>query len=355
LVVSAVKVIGSKVAVVGGSIAGCAAAIALNRAGCDVQLFERSRSELEDRGSGIAIPIALRDELVAAGYMPSDYPGLQGGDRLWLLHDGSPMGRSIWHQPAAGFANNWGVLWQSLRAGVDDERCHEGVTVEALEEGSDGVVVRLDAGVTERFDILVGADGYRSSVRARLHPGSKPDYAGYILWRGNYPEIRVPDRTAIDRADEIGASLLTVCFNGGHGVFYMIPNFDHRTDPGHRRVNWAIYTAPPDGLDFSEPSSIPPGSVTAELYVHLDRVLSTSFSPAMEALVRLSPIEEVSLQPIYDERVDRYTGLRTLLIGDAGTVTRPHTGSGATKALQDALALDRLAHEHVDWETLLLA
>jgi 2-polyprenyl-6-methoxyphenol hydroxylase-like FAD-dependent oxidoreductase len=69
----------------------------------------------------------------------------------------------------------------------------------------------------------------------------------------------------------------------------------------------------------------------------------------------LSPIEEVSLQPIYDERVDRYTGLRTLLIGDAGSVTRPHTGSGATKALQDALALERLAHEHVDWETLLPA
>jgi 2-polyprenyl-6-methoxyphenol hydroxylase-like FAD-dependent oxidoreductase len=355
LVVSAVKVVGSKVAVVGGSIAGCAAAIALNRAGCDVQVFERSRSELEDRGSGIVIPIALRDELVAGGYMPPDYSGLQRtGGRLWLLHDGSDLGHIMWHQPAAGFVNNWGVLWQCVRAGVGEQRYHEGVAVEVLEEGTDGVVVRLGAGATERFDILVGADGYRSSLRARLQPGSKPDYAGYILWRGNYPESRVSDRTAIDRADEIGA-LLTVCFDGGHGVLYMIPNFDHRTDPGHRRVNWAIYTAQPDGLDFSEPSSIPPGSVTGELYAHLDRVLSTSFPPAMEALGRLSPIEEVSLQPIYDERVDHYTGVRALLIGDAGTVTRPHTGSGATKALQDALALERLAHEHVDWETLLPA
>jgi 2-polyprenyl-6-methoxyphenol hydroxylase-like FAD-dependent oxidoreductase len=260
----------------------------------------------------------------------------------------------MWHQPAAVFVNNWGVLWQSLRAGVDDQRYHDGVAVEVLEEGPDGAVVRLGAGATERFDILVGADGYRSSVRARLHPGSKPDYAGYILWRGNYPESRVIDRTAIDCADEIGA-LLTVCFNGGYGIFYMIPNFDHRTDPGHRRVNWAIYTAQPDGLDFSEPSSIPPGSVTRDLYANVDRVLSTSFPPAMEALVRLSPIEEVSLQPIYDEPVDRYTGLRTLLIGDAGAVTRPHTRSGATKALQDALALERLTHEHTDWETLLPA
>jgi 2-polyprenyl-6-methoxyphenol hydroxylase-like FAD-dependent oxidoreductase len=290
LVVSAVNVTGSKVAVVGGSIAGCAAAIALNRAGCEVQVFERSRSELEDRGSGIAIPIALRDELVAAGYMPPDYPGLQrSGGRLWLLHDGSALGRIMWHQPAAGFANNWGVLWKSVRAGVDDQRYHEGVTVEVLEEDSDGVVVRLGTGSTERFDILVGADGYRSSVRARLHPGSKPDYAGYILWRGNYPESRVSDRTAIDHADEISASLLTVCFDGGHGVFYMIPNFDHRTDPGHRRVNWAVYTAQPDGLDFSEPSSIPPGSVSGELYAHLDRVLSTSFPPTMGGARQVEP------------------------------------------------------------------
>lgn len=129
------KVTGSKIAVVGGSIAGCAAATALNRAGCDVQVFERSRGELEDRGSGIVIPIALRDELVALGYMPPDYPGVQGsGGRLWLLHDGSAMGRIMWHQPAAGFANNWGVLWQSLRARVDDQRYHEGAAVEVLEE-----------------------------------------------------------------------------------------------------------------------------------------------------------------------------------------------------------------------------
>ena len=44
-----------------------------------------------------------------------------------------------------------------------------------------------------------------------------------------------------------------------------------------------------------------------------------------------------------------------MLIGDAGTVSRPHTGSGATKALQDALALEQLAQEHSDWDDLLAA
>ena len=44
-----------------------------------------------------------------------------------------------------------------------------------------------------------------------------------------------------------------------------------------------------------------------------------------------------------------------MLIGDAGTVTRPHTGSGATKAMQDALTLERLGAEHGDWELVLAA
>ncbi len=46
---------------------------------------------------------------------------------------------------------------------------------------------------------------------------------------------------------------------------------------------------------------------------------------------------------------------RVMLIGDAGTVTRPHTGSGATKALQDALCLARLGQEHDEWPDLLAA
>jgi len=44
-----------------------------------------------------------------------------------------------------------------------------------------------------------------------------------------------------------------------------------------------------------------------------------------------------------------------MLIGDAGSVTRPHTGSGATKAIQDALCLARLGQEHEEWPDLLSA
>jgi 2-polyprenyl-6-methoxyphenol hydroxylase-like FAD-dependent oxidoreductase len=102
-------------------------------------------------------------------------------------------------------------------------------------------------------------------------------------------------------------------------------------------VNWGIYTPQPPSLHLSEPTSISPGEVTSELYAHLDRVLASAFPPDYQAVIRESPLEEVSIWPIYDDPVDSYVHGRVMLIGDAGTVTRPHTCSGATKALQDAL------------------
>src|SRR5262249_41182482 len=130
---------------------------------------------------------------------------------------------------------------------------------------------------------------------------------------------------------------------------------------GHRRVNWGIYAPQPPGLDFAEPTSIPPGEVTREYYTHLDRLLASAFPPDYEAVIRESPREEVSIQPIYDDLVDSYVHGRVLLIGDAGTVTRPHTrqrrhqgapgravpgslGTGARRVAQVARRLRRRAH-----------
>jgi len=345
---------GSRVGIIGGSIAGCAAAIALARLGCDVRVFERSSGVLRDRGSGIAIPVALRDELINSGYLPADYAHCVATLRWWILADGTTSGRVLWAQAGLAAHNNWGVLWRALRAGVADEWYHDGVTLREFRSDADGATAVFDNGSTQRFDLLVGADGYRSMIRQQLMPNASPQYAGYILWRGNYPESRLRHRAAIVRGTEAGAWHY-ICLNGGHGIVYMIPNFDDRADPGHRRVNWGIYAPQPPGLDFSEPTSIPPGEVTNDLYAHLDKLLTSAFPPDYQAVIRESPLEEVSIQPIYDDLVDSYVHGRVILIGDAGTVTRPHTGSGATKALQDALCLARLGQEHDEWPALLAA
>lgn len=344
---------GSRVGIVGGSIAGCAAAIALRRSGCEVTVFERSSTGLRDRGAGIAIPNPLRESLISRDYLDADYPFWPAKRRDWITKSGDvPHGRVLWEQPGEASLNNWSILWKSLRSRVADDAYRDGVRFESFSQDANGVTVRLDNGSEERFEVLMGADGYRSAIRAAIHPGTAPEYAGYVLWRGNYPESRVRDREPLERADEVH-SWHTVCFSGGHGVIYMIPGDDDRADIGHRRVNWAIYGPNPEGCVFDEPGSISPGKLGDDLESEMHRLVAEYFPPWHASVIELTESDEISIQPIYDEMVPNYVHGRVALIGDAGTVTRPHTGSGATKALQEAMLLEELCGESDDWETVL--
>ena len=349
----ATPVSGATVGVIGGSIAGCAAAIALERLGCIVTILERSSTGLQDRGSGIGVPTPLRDEMVANGYLPTDYPTWAGGGRRWYVADGSPEGQLCWRQPGDMRSNNWGTLWRGLRDHVPDTvRYVDGAEVAELVESDVDVEVALTDGTRHRFDIVVGADGYKSMVRSHLHPDTHPRYAGYVLWRGNFPASRLVDRGAWDEVLET-LDWVTVGFDGGHAVMYPIPDFDAATS-GELRVNWAIYAPTPDGLVLDGPASIPPGGLTDDVFAQFRQLLADTIPPRFMSLFD-SPQSEVSLQPVYDELVDTYTRGRLALIGGAATLSRPHTGSGATKAMQDARLLETLGADHKTWNTLLAA
>ncbi|MCB1498945.1 MAG: FAD-dependent monooxygenase [Bauldia sp.] len=345
---------GTRVGIIGGSISGCAAAIALSRAGCDVAVFERSSTGLMDRGSGIVIPTPLRDALVAADYLPNDYPICPFGPRRWVYPDGTTDGRLLWRQPTTGTTNNWGTLWRALRARVPDGAYHDGKVLASFDPRADGVRARFVDGSEADFDLLVGADGYHSLVRHRLHPTHEPAFAGYVLWRGNYREAELEDRSTIEELDPDHA-WLTVPYDGGHGLVYMIPDFGGETAPGQRRVNWAVYTPLPAALRLDGVGSIPPGAVTPAIYKTLADLLAARFPAAVARLISHSPPDTVSIQPIFDSVVDTYIAERVLLIGDAGTITRPHTASGATKALEEALCLEKLACDGLDLDALLAA
>ncbi|MFF4602548.1 FAD-dependent monooxygenase [Streptomyces sp. NPDC001339] len=368
---------GADVAIVGGSIAGCATALAAHRAGATrITIHERAAGHLADRGVGLAMHNDRYAELTAAGYMDAAMPWVQLTTRRWYVRDGAaPLGRQIAALPFPFRSYCWGPLWQELRRRLPaGTSFRSGVTVRAVsddpdgarltldigERGSgsggeergdgerregekggagDGVGYREDGGRTERFDLVIGADGYRSVVREAAFPDIRPRYAGYLAWRGAVPagrlaELDFPGLPARPWPEE---DCIYGVFPGGHVIIYRIPD-----GHGGHRVNWVLYTTPPAGLDLDldTPTSLPPGTLADALHSHLAYVTGELLPPFWGGLVRLTPSEERFIQPMYDFTAPRYTAGRLLLAGDAATVVRPHTGAGAVKALQDAAALE---------------
>ncbi|MEU5901626.1 FAD-dependent monooxygenase [Streptomyces venezuelae] len=333
---------GGRVAVVGGSVAGCAAALAAHRGGADeITVYERAAGDLADRGVGLAVHDSRYAELESAGYLDAGMPWVQLVRRRWYVRDdasGAPVGREIAVMPFPFRTYNWGPLWRELRRrvpeGVD---FRTGAPVRHVRPGPDGVEVITDGGST-RHDLVIGADGYRSAVRAARFGDVRPAYAGYLAWRGAFPvdRLNAPELWAED-------DCVYAVFPGGHVIIYRIPD-----GAGGHRVNWVLYTAPPPGLDLglgldlrlTGPTSLPPGGLTDALTAHLGFVADELLPPYWGALLRETTPDELFLQPMYDFTAPRCTADRVLLVGDAAAVARPHTGAGAVKALQDATVLE---------------
>ncbi|MEV1024724.1 FAD-dependent monooxygenase [Streptomyces sp. NPDC050264] len=330
----------ASVAVVGASIAGCAAALAAHRGGLrDITVLERATGPLGERGVGITLHNARYAELEASGYVDAGMPWVQMTTRRWYVRDkraGAPTGRALWTTPLPFRTYNWGPLWQELRRRIPaNADFRAGAQVQQVTPAPDGAgaLVDLGAGSPEHFDLVIGADGYRSVVRAAACGDVRPAYAGYLAWRGAFPVERL---TAPELWPEDEAAY--VVFPGGHLVVYRIP------DPatGGLRANWILYTTPPPGHDaaLSSPTSLPPGTASDTLRDHLAYVAEELLPPFWAEVVMATTPDELILQPLYDFTADRYTAPGMLLVGDAATVARPHTGAGAVKALQDATVLE---------------
>ncbi|MFD9574502.1 FAD-dependent monooxygenase [Streptomyces sp. NPDC059982] len=340
---------GATVAVVGGSIAGCAFASAAVRAGAEgVVVLERTRGRLADRGLGLCVHDDRAAELAAAGALPEGIPAHRLERRRWVVRDPREAGgRLIWEQPFPFHSYHWGLLWRGLRAATPDSVVYrQGETVEAVTGDGGGAGIRFAGGAVERYDLAVGADGYRSVVREALCPGARPHYAGYVCWRGNFDAGRLAGLGGA--ADPHPGAVTTVCFAGGSCVIYRIPG------PDGPRVNWVLYAPPPrdGGLRFDDPTSFPPGALTPELSAHLRALLEREFPAYWGAALALTDPADTFVQPIYDLETERVAGGRLLLAGDAATVVRPHNTSGAAKALQDAAAFAAAWRRAGTWEEL---
>ena len=335
-----------RVGIIGGSIAGCATAALLHRAGHDVMVFERSESDLVSRGAGILAVTAAWQDMMAHGLIDGTLPACRADcSRFVTRAPGTGQPRWLGDVQLSATLLNWAHLYRHLRRRVPDELYRSDAAVERIEATPHGTTLHLLPGGSLDFDLVVCADGYRSLGRGLIDPGAAPVYRGMVLWRGLLPERDI-------RVDALGGcDLLRPLYQGGHGVVYYIPGSGQSTERGKRLLMWGYYLQIPesalasvlvDDQERQQSGSVPFGKVHPEVRAGLESRLAGLLPPLLFELVQQSG--NSSIQAIYSYVARSYARDRLCLVGDAGTVFPPFTGSGVLRAVANATSLtDALA------------
>jgi 2-polyprenyl-6-methoxyphenol hydroxylase-like FAD-dependent oxidoreductase len=324
--------------IVGGSLSGLFTATTLRQAGWDVDVFELSPNELDSRGGGIVLQPDVLAAFRFGGVALPERLGVESGDRIYLDRDDNLIEQFYMPQTQT----SWNLLYTTMKQALPAESLHAGEAFTGFDTEGEQVVAHFATGRSERADLLIGADGARSSVRHVLLPEVVPSYAGYVAWRGLVPENALPQQAA-----DVLRDRFTFQQGPGHSALaYLVPGEDGSTTSGERRWNWVWYRKQTrDELDQllvdrdgkQRTFSMPPGA-TKELDIDVLRAASGSLlAPAFQALV--ASTQEPFVQAIQDLRVPRMVFGRVILLGDAAFVPRPHTAGSTAKAAANALAL----------------
>jgi 2-polyprenyl-6-methoxyphenol hydroxylase-like FAD-dependent oxidoreductase len=332
---------GLRIGIVGGSIAGCTTAIAASRAGLLPKVFEKSPDPLKDRGAGLGIPtatcIALRDQ----GFIDDGFPHLS----VRALEHASRLGPDDNRRGVAGRVPTWletlrwGHLYEKLRSLIPDEHYLRGASVVSVRETSNQVELVFQDRRSERFDLIVFADGYRSLGRELINPGCHPEYQGYFIWRGTVPEQEVDVQLFEEALQRAG-------FPGGHLFAYLLPNASGSTDTGDRELNWGMFlSASSEEIDDlltdkdgkRQALAIRPGHMRLSIEDGLKAKAKDLLPDELAHIVAAS--RNTFAQGIVAVLPEKYHRGRMCLVGDAGAIVPPFTTSGVFKAMRNAAEL----------------
>jgi 2-polyprenyl-6-methoxyphenol hydroxylase-like FAD-dependent oxidoreductase len=333
--------------IIGGSMSGLFTAAFLRQVGWDVDVYERSSVELVGRGAGITTHPELLEALERSGAGLRDL-GVEVDKRITLDRHGKVIAEKWLPQ----ILTSWDRLQRLMRETIDAQHYHLGHSFERLEQDGSGVVAYFGGGRRERADLLVGADGIRSSVRGRIAPAVQPVYSGYFIWRGAPKESDLDPYTR----ESIFPYFTFFLPEQQQVIGYPIAGLNNDLRPGHRRYNFIWYRVGDaealrrmcvDESGEQHAYSVPPPLIRKDLIERMRADAEEIMPPQfLDCLRNTHPF----FTPIYDFSTPQLIFGRVALVGDAASSARPHMGFGMAKAGGDAQALAQAlgCHDDID-------
>ena len=321
--------------IIGGSLGGLFAANLLRLIGWKVDVYERVAEDLATRGAGIATHDEMFDALRRLGVVIDDTIGIKVSDRVFY----DSQGHEIDRLQVDRYMSSWVRFYRPLKDLLPEKNYHFAHHFTHFVENADSVTAYFADGSSQQADLIIGADGIWSAVRSQWLPQVKPEYAGYVAWRGMVEEQHFPKSLR----EEI-VPIHTYCLpEGQYMLTYPVPGQHDDTRPGFRRANFVWYhpVLPEKLADMctdttgkSHGVGIPPHLIRPEVVSEMRALSRSLFAPQIADLVDL--VKQPFFQAIYDCASPRIAHGRVVLLGDAAFVGRPHSGLGTTKAALDA-------------------
>jgi salicylate hydroxylase len=315
-----------RIAIVGGGLAGLAAAQALKTLGMTAEVFETAPA-LGEIGAAVNIsPQAFKalrgagvgDQVAAVGTTsPGIYTrNMQTGEFLEF----NDRFKSAERYGAPYYTFHRADLLDALAKSLDPSAVHLGHRLTGLSERGDSTVLDFANGAKVQADIVIGADGVRSVVRQSLYGDDNPSYTGQMVWRALLKGSDVPEEILqpTGRIQWVGPGchLLAYYIRGTKQVNIVTQeDTDKWVEEG-----WST-RGDPDEMRLSFPNP----------------------EPRLKTLLGL--VTECSKWGLFTRPLTQNWGRgRIQLIGDAAHAMLPNAGQGACQAFEDAYILSRWLH-----------